>query len=176
MRKFRLFLVIIGAWLIATDVGDALQQASTPGGFNGGGGLGFTCDAHQDPMKCTCTTIIDCDAMAASNVCEQVVVVVDGEEWSVDAMDCGIGEPHPQFRHCTCNAPLRSDPQFWDLYPYTPAARNSPRSDDVLAPSGNSSGRPSETVPARRGAPRVERAVDEPAERSRRTRDHRDDN
>ncbi|MEE2525722.1 hypothetical protein V0U79_05035 [Hyphobacterium sp. HN65] len=174
MHATKTVFILAGFWLLTMGATEAFQQSAIPTGPSNGG-FGFECTTHTSPAECTCLGDEDCDAMAALNVCEQIPIVSDGEHRWVDAMICNR---HPSGElveptSCHCDAQVRRDLGWRELYRIDSAFENAPRADDVVR-SGN---RDSEVVPARRGTADQVRGEAPQAQPSRRTRrDHRDDN
>jgi len=169
MRNSLIFiLTLIGVWLCAIATSAAFQQSIVPAGPSTGG-FGFECDRSGGRVECECSGEEDCQTMADANVCEQVVIVTDGVERSVDIMKCeGDGDRwYDGPRECSCFLRVESANSWLEFYQLDSAVENAPSDDN---------GRRNEVVPARRGiADRVQGEAPQ-AERARNRRDHRDDN
>jgi hypothetical protein len=173
MRVLTITVFLTAAFLLFVSSAHARQFTTTPTGpLNGG--FGFECNTHTSPAECTCLGDADCDAMAALNVCEQIPIVSDGEHRWVDAMICNR---HPSGElveptSCHCDAQIRRDRSWRELYRIDSAFENARRGDDIV----RSDNQDSEVVPARRGIADRVRGEAPTSETPRNRRDHRDDN
>jgi len=167
MRNSLIFiLTLVGVWLCAIATSAAFQQSIVPAGPSTGG-FGFECDRSGGRVECECSGEEDCQTMADANVCEQVVIVTDGMERSVDLMNCaGDGDVwYDGPRECSCFVPIEQDNNWLEVYQLDSAVENAPAND---------TGRVNEVVPARRGL--ADRVQGEAPQSPRHRRDHRDDN
>lgn len=168
MNLLKITIAISAICVCAFSAVGAYPQSLGPNGPSNGG-FGFKCDTSGEPMECECYGDRDCAALGAADICDQIVVVVDGEQRSVDALICKTGpDGFPASPpDCHCSGPLESDTSWLTLYGVAAPFENAPLRTAPVPPDETADSRPNESVNTRRG---TERAAPR-----RSTRDHRND-
>ena len=176
MKLTQTVLAISAVWLCATGTGAAFLQSLVPTGPSNGG-FGFECDTTGATMECECYGDRDCAALGATDICEQIVIVVDGEQRSVDALICETGpDGHPASPpDCHCSGPIVSDTSWLELYQLDAPSGNAPLYGTPGLPGDAPEMRRNEVVNARRGAEERQQNEAQGTPQARNRRDHRDD-